>query len=302
MINANGKAMVMAAFLADSLALGAHWIYDTKNLFRRFGRVAGLLNPELDTYHPGKKKGQFTHYGDQMLVLLESLAEKKTFDPGDFSQKWQHLFSNYKGYIDQATRGTLAGLASGKKYEEAGSSSDELAGASRISPVIYLFRNDLKNLLTACKTQTIMTHNSPNASESSVFFARVTWEVLHGTSPAASIEKISQAWIGLPLIKDWVRAGLDSIGMDSVSAIFKFGQSCHTPENFPGVIHLISKYENDLKEGLIQSVMAGGDNAARGMMVGTVLGAYQGLESLPENWLSELDKREEIMKLLDMIS
>lgn len=294
--------MVMAAFMADSLALGAHWIYDTESIFRRFGRVEGFLKPGTDSYHPGKEKGQFTHYGDQMLVLLESLAEKKTFDLGDFSQKWRNLFSDYNGYIDQATRRTLSSLASGEKIEAAGSSSDELAGASRISPIVYLYRNDLENLLAACKSQTIMTHNSPNTSESSVFFAKVTWEVLQGTNPVAAIEKTSHAWTGRPLIKDWTQAGLDSKDMDSISAIFKFGQSCHAPEAFPGVIHLISKYENDLQEALIQSVMAGGDNAARGMMVGMVLGAYQGPKSFPGNWLSELDKREEIIRLLDMIS
>jgi ADP-ribosylglycohydrolase len=47
--------------------------------------------------------------------------------------------------------------------------------------------------------------------------------------------------------------------------------------------------------------MAGGDNAARGMMAGMVLGAYQGPRSLPSDWLSELRKGKAITDLLDGI-
>jgi ADP-ribosylglycohydrolase len=67
------------------------------------------------------------------------------------------------------------------------------------------------------------------------------------------------------------------------------------------VVHLIAKYENDLKEALIQAVMAGGDSAARGMIVGMVLGAHLGPENLPIEWISELVVREKIEALLDQI-
>ena len=70
---------------------------------------------------------------------------------------------------------------------------------------------------------------------------------------------------------------------------------------FPGVVHLIVKYENNLEEALIQSVMAGGDSAARGMLVGMVLGAHLGPESIPRKWLSKLVRRKEIDTLLDQI-
>ena len=53
-----GKAMVMASFLADSLALGAHWIYDTEEISKNFGRVDTLLNPVSDSYHSAKEKGE----------------------------------------------------------------------------------------------------------------------------------------------------------------------------------------------------------------------------------------------------
>ena len=296
------QAMVLASFVADSLALGVHWIYDTKSILKNFGRVESLLKPSPDSYHPTKEKGDFTHYGDQTLVLLESIAAKKGFDLNDFSARWRGLFDTYEGYFDEATRITLSHYSSGKTAENAGSPSDDLAGASRIAPLVYAFHEDLDKLVDYSRSQTKMTHNNPVIIESAEFFARVARLVLNGTPPARSIKKVSQEQFENSSLSRLVQAGLQSKDTETTFAISRFGQSCHTEEAFPGVIHLIARYGNDLREALIQSVMAGGDSAARGMMVGMVLGAQLGKECIPEEWLSQLRKRDQILELLDKFS
>jgi ADP-ribosylglycohydrolase len=45
--------------------------------------------------------------------------------------------------------------------------------------------------------------------------------------------------------------------------------------------------------------MAGGDSAARGMIVGMVLGAHLGMESLPQHWIDDLKGKANILILLD---
>jgi ADP-ribosylglycohydrolase len=293
--------MVLASFVADSLALGAHWIYDTQKIVDLFGRVDRLLKPSADSYHPTKEKGDFTHYGDQTLVLLESLAENRAFDLNDFSRRWRALFSRYTGYFDQATRMTLAGYRQGKTAEAAGSPSDELAGAARIAPLVYLYREDIDKLVESARSQTRMTHTDPLTVESAEFFARTACRVLAGTAPIQAMERVSAEGFGSSLLSDWVKKGIESKDMDSVSVISRLGQSCHTREAFAGVVHLIAKYENDPGEALIQSVMAGGDGAARGMMVGMVLGAHPGPKSLPEEWISGMRKKARILQLLQKI-
>jgi ADP-ribosylglycohydrolase len=298
-----GRAMVMSSFVADSLALGAHWVYDTEHISRVFGRVDSFLKPGRDSYHATKEKGDFTHYGDQTFVLLKSVAERKGFDLHDFSARWQALFDHYDGYIDQATRGTLSNYKAGRKAGEAGSASDDLAGASRIAPLVYCFRyDDVDTLVKSARAQTGMTHNSAKTMDSAEFFSRVAWLALRDVSPIRAMERVSKEHFGDSPISQWLEAALESKHEKSVQAIARFGQTCHTEEAFPGVVHLIAKYENDLKEGLIHSVMAGGDSAARGMMVGMVLGAHLGPESLPQEWISQLRKEGEILKLLAMVA
>ena len=293
--------MVMASFAADSLALGAHWVYDTKAIETHLGRVDTLLKPLPNSYHSTKELGDFTHYGDQMFVLMESLTAQKAFSLEDFSARWEALFVNYTGYVDQATQGTLAGYDSGKGLQGGGSPSDDLAGAARIAPLVYLYSDHLENLLDAAQAQTKMTHTNPLTLESAAFFAEVAFRVLGGLTPIKAIKETAGENFADSALFDWVNAGLQSAGDDSVQTIVRFGQSCHTPEAFPGVIHLIAKYESDLKEALIQSVMAGGDSAARGMMTGMVLGAHSGAGDLPREWVSALNREQQIAQLLQQL-
>jgi ADP-ribosylglycohydrolase len=294
-------AMVMAAFIGDSLALGAHWIYDSDRIRRDFGRVDFLLKPDPDSYHPTKDRGDFTHYGDQMLVLLRSVAAMKGFDLQDFSSRWRGLFKDYNGYVDKATKSTLEGYGAGKGPEAAGSSSTDLAGAARIAPLVHVYRDRINLLVEAAKTQTRMTHGDPQVVQCAVFFARACSMVLAGASPLDAMKRVAETDPSLAPIKAWVAAGIQSTEKESTLAIGEFGQTCHAGQALPGVVHLIAKYENDLKEALVQAVMAGGDNAARAMAVGIVLGARLGWEGIPTEWLSALKRRDEIQRLLDGI-
>lgn len=290
--------MVMSSFAADSLALGAHWVYDTKAIETQLGRVDTLLKPLPNSYHSTKDTGDLTHYGDQMFVLLESLAHEKESSLKDFSARWEGLFENYDGYLDEATRGTLAGYESGKGFQEGGSPSDDLAGAARIAPLVFRYSDQLENLISAAKAQTRMTHADPLTVESAAFFSQVGFRVLGGLPPGKALQETAGESFADSPLATWVKAGFQTAGDDSVQTIARFGQSCHTPEAFPGVIHLIARYENDLREALIQSVMAGGDSAARGMMTGMVLGAHSGAGDLPREWVSALNRGEKITRML----
>jgi ADP-ribosylglycohydrolase len=296
------QALVLASLVADSLALGAHWIYDTERLGKEFGRVDRLLKPLPNSFHAAKDKGDFTHYGDQTVVLLESVAHRGDFDIEDFSSRWRALFSEYNGYVDKATKATLQNLDRGKKTIEAGSSSSDLAGASRIAPLVCRYAKDIEMLVRSARDQTRMTHNHPLVVESAEFFARVCSSILQGDTPVSAIQHLSvEKYQGSPL-SEWVQKGLESGDEESVVVIGRFGQSCHVDEAFSGVVHLIARYENDLKEALIQSVMAGGDSAGRGMVVGMVLGAHLGSQSLPAEWISGLKRGKKIRSLIDEVS
>lgn len=176
---------VMAAFAADALALGVHWVYDVSRIKEQYGRLNHLTAPEIAPFHKNRQKGDFTHYGDQMLVLLESLYDCNGFDLDDFADRWQGLFDNYEGYLDGATKKTLAGFQAGKSPAAAGSDSTDLGGAARMVPLALFYAHDAGAFTDFAQQQTAMTHNHPLVLETSRFFVRAALETANGSGPAA---------------------------------------------------------------------------------------------------------------------
>ena len=297
-MTSKATAMVLASFAADSLALGAHWIYDTDEIDRQIGRVDRLLKPLPNSYHPTKEKGQFTHYGDQALVLLESLAKTGEFFLPDFALSWKALFTGYHGYIDKATSATLDNMDRQMPPDQCGSHSSELGGAARIAPLLFFYRDDRQKLLEAVRQQTAMTHNHPATLAGASFIAKTAWSVLQGTSPIVAIEKVLDEGVDDIDLDIRLRGGLDSLGKDTRTTIKKFGQMCGIAAALPGAIHLIVSYENDLRSALIENVMAGGDSASRGLVVGMILGAYLGPQAIPQEWLTDMAQHAHILALL----
>jgi ADP-ribosylglycohydrolase len=290
--------MVLASFTADSQALGAHWIYDMDEIASRYGRVERLLPPPPDSFHAGRTKGSFTHYGDQTMVLLRHLAEHGTFDLASFASEWRRSMEEYDGYADEATKHTLRTLAAGASPEEAGSDSDDLAGAARIGPLTYLFRDDRNQLERAARSQTAFTHNAVPVVETAAFFARVLWNVLNGKTPTTAIASVLGEMPGSPIARS-VTAGLESVDRETRVATLEFGQQCSVAAALPLTVHLIAKYEGSLRSALVENVSAGGDSAARGMIVGMVLGAFHGHDAIPGDWIEELRAYREITALLE---
>ena len=300
-MNDKAQAMVLASFAADALALGVHWVYNTNVIDKKWGQVENYIKPERPTYHPTKDLGDFTHYGDQTMVLLKSVAENSGFSLNHFAKSWQDFFKSYDGYFDGATKDTLDNLAAGKNIAEAGSGSDDLAGVARIAPLVYCYHNDEGKLIESVRSQTAFTHNNQQVIDSAELFARVALKVVRGATPVAAIKQVvDDGFSREPYVK-WVNDGLKSADKDTRQAILDFGQMCEIEAAFPCVIHLIARYEENLSRGLIENAMAGGDSAGRGLVAGMILGAHLGLEALPQRWLRELKAYARIVELMDKI-
>ena len=297
-MNNRVKEAVMASFVGDSLALGVHWIYNTRVIDQKYGRVKGFLAPELAVFHKGRPKGGFTHYGDQTFLFLKSLSQD-----GDsklyFLENWVKLMESGACYLDEASKATLANLVAGLDGDEAGSSSTDLGGAARIAPLLLLPYESASELIDAARAHAGLTHHTESVMEAAGFFACTARFALDGCEPLKSLELALGECGGSPELRKAITDGINSRDTDTRKAIKAFGQQCDITAALPSTIHLLARYEEDLKEALIENAMAGGDSATRGMLAGLVLGASQGIGPLPSYWFTEMVHGKELQKLLD---
>ena len=283
-MNDNKTGLLLGAFTADSLALGAHWVYDTNIIDERYGRVTDLLDPISVNFHPNRKAGEFTHYGDQMLLFYNNLRETGEFIPSSYLKRWADFIENYNGYIDHAMQDSLQNLRKGKT--PSGSGSSDLSGV--LYTPVFMALYDETDLKEHIDTAVRMTHNNDAVVQTAKLLADILTAVLSGVKPVEAIKSSAENESLNPFLKSLINSGLESINRETRDVIAEFGQSCSINFGLPSAIHVIGRYENDLETGLIENVMAGGDSAARGIFAGAVLGAYCGFSQIPERWLQSL--------------
>ena len=282
--------LLLGSFVGDALALGLHWIYEPEKIAEALAGepLAGPRDPLPDSYHPNKRAGDQSHVGDQALVLLRSLrARGGRFDPDDFGRRWHEMWKGYDDHIDHATTHRLDEGAAGP--------SDELAGPARVAPLLVpsraLRREDLFDALTA---QTALTHAGVLARSTAWLLGELTLSARETGSVAEALARVERVdFPELPL-REWLARVRAMPPDDAVAAAGELGRACPIPQALPAALWFLAHRGDDLRTALIDNVMAGGDNCARGLVLGMVLGAAHGASAIPAAWIDALTHRDEI--------
>lgn len=298
------RGMVFGSFAADSLALGSHWVYNAKAIAKRLGSPDRLTDPIVKKFHPTKRKGDFTHYGDQAFRLLRFIADTGGYDGAAFFRDWTTMMADYDGYFDHATKETLA--------HGGASDSDDLAGAGRSAPILYLFSEDPERAVEEAVAHAALTHGNPIVFDTVRFFSGLVFELTSGeigdgSNAAGDKSGVMERAISTVLgtyrweseeFPEKVEKGVKSKDRDTTEVIGEFGQMCEAPRAFPSTVHLLAKYPDNYRKAMVANTAAGGDSAARGLLAGMVLGALLGEEAIPEEWRNGLTVRREINEAL----
>ncbi|WP_024954188.1 ADP-ribosylglycohydrolase family protein [Sulfurospirillum arcachonense] len=271
------KEIVTISLIADSYSLGAHWVYDEEQL-KNLDIDWEKLNAPQAMWHKGKSAGDFTHIGDQAYWLYQFLQDKETFYPLEYLTFWKEKMSDYEGYIDGATRETLENIDNGKL---SGSNSDDFSVIGRMFSLLLVSKTEedfLKNVKKFIK----LSHDNEKVIEVALFFAKLLLHVKDSKNIEMSMRTLSEHFS--EYVKQSVKEGIDSKDKDSFTTIRNFGPACGIDEGFRGIIHLLVKYPDDLKELLMQNAKAGGDSSSRSMIASSILTAIKTQESLPKDW------------------
>ena len=257
--------------------------------------------------HAGKARGSQSHYGDQLVFLLDhQMANNGRVEGwGDFwFSKVKDLPASF--YRDQATKDTIANYEQGKKES---SQSNDLGGVSRLGALLPM-ASSAQDLADKCVAQAGATHGDRLVNPTARFFAHLVWAVSEtGKTPAELIPGILQSLTDLPaeftakVNHGLARGVAGTADMDALISIdpemgtfgemkFYKGATCHIPNSLPLAVHLIVKYGNTdagscVEQAAIANAMMGGDSCTRALLIGLVLGARPGAV-VPQRWVQVL--------------
>jgi len=295
MMNKNKlKGLMWGSLLGDAYALGGHWIYDQEALSNSSLNFNGLNDP-LSSYHPTKKAGDFTHYGDQMLWLLKHMNQTKKYDPLQFTEIWKKEMSDYRGYIDSASKNTLTNLNEGASFMGCGSASHDLSVVGRHTPIIFTLSN-MDEIMDSVKFHTFLTHFTKESLDASKYIVEVTLAMVYNLDVETTLKERAEFYG--EVVKAEVQKAFELRDLPTNEAINTLGASCSVQGALASTVYLLLNYHDDFEALLKANVLAGGDSAARGMVAGMVVGARYGFEAIKPSWIEELNEYETLNKLI----
>ncbi|RME74165.1 MAG: ADP-ribosylglycohydrolase family protein [Planctomycetota bacterium] len=298
-IESRKRGAIWAAFVGDALCLGTHWIYDLDERARLFPQPHGFEHPQPGHYHAARQPGQQTHYGDAALLLLETIAKQGRFDPAVFTERFRAVFSRYDGYIDHATRETLANLERG--LDPPGADDAQMATVTRLAPLVVAHLED-PALLEHLERLTRVTQNRDDAVAYARAAAIVLRELLRGSEIEPALEAARRdALETAPYVAQAIEAARARREQDVRDATLHFGQACPLAQSFPATVHALLRHGDDLPRALIETLRAGGDNAGRAALLGAWLGAHLGVEAVPRAWTDRLAAHDRIAAALQRL-
>ncbi len=116
---------ILGGFVADAATMGLHWVYSQRRIVELAPQQPEFRQPNEQDYeggagyfaHPTRNAGDLSHYGEQMLVMLRSLAEtghrdskSGQYSKAHYTEQFRRHFGyggEFTGYIDRPTRQTL---------------------------------------------------------------------------------------------------------------------------------------------------------------------------------------------------
>ena len=344
------KGAFFGAIVGDALCLGSHYEYDAQKIYAAYGNkdIEKFMSPgEMmggsthgigwgeRNYHPGKKAGGTTDYGDYNIVVLEYLAKLSEDTPeGEISEfkvsnlipHWMHRLENGWGsWICTMTKETYSQIRQGVAVENLGGISNAMAIRHVAAHAYY----DNEVSIAQVARQAMFTHKNAEALGGGEFFARVTHRVINGSTPQDAIEGVAVQMGGFFEMKTkqaiakfqeasnpesslYKEKFVDDLAITSMARLWDIGRSepirvgkaSPTEGTMPGAIYFILKYANEkdgLNRALKANAMVGGDNASRAIAIGMVLGAFRGVNAIDEVFKSSLDQWDYCDNLLNTL-
>lgn len=298
------RAAVLGAFIADAATMGLHWIYDPAKIQSLLDEKRASSNPEF--FEPPScpfydyTAGSLSPYGDEQYAVLRFLAEQGPMDAKNFAQYLYEYYKAYKGRLNHSCKTFLANFAAGKGWPRCGDPDDTQANCFVKVPPLVAYYAGSPALAAAVEQAVRVQQNNDLAVAVGLAAARILERVILGDTVAEAVDW-SLGEEGLPTdMQALVRQAVNAKHLGNEELMERFGRSCALPGSFQAALAL-ALAARGYRDAVRRNILAGGDNCSRSVLLGALLAAEGGMDSVPEEWRGKTSRFAEIDGLLDIL-
>ena len=272
--------ILTGAFLGDISTLE-----NIKNNYEICSKTDKLIT---ETYHKIYGESKLTHYGYQIKILADYVAEN-SFDFETFKEIWIKNMNSYEGYLDEATCKSL------KYYEDGylfGYESEELGGAARVGAVLF-FEKDREKALENALEQVQISHTSYKSLLITEFLVKFLYGICDVCDIRKAVELTVESFRGenkkyeyLKKIYSQAAEYLNYNFDESGNKIEDFFEN----DEFPVILYICMKYSS-FEEARYADIRIKGDFAVRGIILGMIFGAAGKLGELSDGMVRQIKEQ-----------
>ncbi|CAM9869210.1 unnamed protein product [Choristocarpus tenellus] len=232
-----------------------------------------------------------------MLVsreLLRSMISKGKYCEEDYRQRYIDLMTipgrHNDTYAGSCHRIFFEAWAKGVPAAECPSDDGEniecIDGIVGVLPVILgnigAPSTKLRQELRSCIR---VTRDAEKLTDYAMIYASLLMGVLHGKDLREQVQEAGRK-LNLDIFRSSIQQPDPMV-------------TCYMAASFPGLLHYAFKYADSPAEALLSSTNVGGENVARGALLGALMGAAHGLEGFPSHLKDGLHDGRAIRQEID---
>lgn len=311
---------MLGALAADAVAMPVHWYYDREAMDRDYGCLTDYTrprnphpdsilwrssyvprSPDADILHEQKqfwgKRGihyhQFLDAGENTvnyclgIKLYRQIRGAGKYDPETWLKTYVDLMRtpgwHRDTYLEEYHRGFFDNWARGKPPSKCAVQDLHIGG---LVPVPFLLAG-LASINGAwpasdappVEAHVALTHDHPHTRAAAKVLSEMLIAVAGGLPLRETIAQFATHYGGGKTFDKWA-------SMEDRHVVGRLlSPACYLPESFTAALHFVWKYHDNFEGGILANAHCGGDNCHRAVVVGSLLGAANGV---PEKWLNGL--------------
>jgi ADP-ribosylglycohydrolase len=222
--------------------------------------------------------GQPTDDSEMALMLARMLVKERRYDAEE-ARKAYVFWHNSGGFDCGAT--VSAGLRGSPNPD-----SQANGALMRISPLgIFCWNSDLEKTSQLAQLDAALTHPHPICGQANALYAMAISQLISNRkSPHETYEDIKVWATELNVEKTLMKAILDAPGSVPAEYVHQQGWVIIAFQN--ALWQLLNA--PSLEEGVVDTVMRGGDTDTNAAIAGALLGAAYGRQAVPKQWVEKV--------------